>query len=122
MVSAEVASRQPLIAWLSGATAQLSKSFVGGMSEVGHVRGYMLHMIYCFTDGYQVRLRAMTEEALESDFLVAPVDIRTGAATKVTSKVISSIPILPASSGRSGRPSLSGSCPPGRDFAPRPRA
>ena len=65
---AEVASKRPLIAWLSGGTAQFSGGFVDnflrGMRDLGYVEGRNFDMVYRFADGYGDRLPALTDEVV----------------------------------------------------------
>ena len=75
--SAEVASKRPLIAWLSGGTAQFSAGFVDnflrGMRDLGYVEGRNFDMVYRFADGYGDRLPALTDEVvrLKPDVILA---------------------------------------------------
>jgi len=65
---AEVASKRPLIAWLSGGTAQFSAGFVDnflrGMRDLGYIEGRNFDMVYRFADGYGDRLPALTDEVV----------------------------------------------------------
>jgi hypothetical protein len=65
---AQVSPKRPTIAWLSGGSPQLSVSFIEnflrGMRELGYVEGRNFEMLYRFTDGYQERLPALTEEVI----------------------------------------------------------
>jgi len=65
---AEVAPKRPLIAWLSGGTAQFSAGFVDnflrGMRDLGYVEGRNFDMLYRFADGYGERLPALTNEVV----------------------------------------------------------
>ena len=90
---AQVSAKRPTIAWLSAATAQLSASFLEnflrGMRELGYVEGRNFDMLYRYTDGYQERLPALTEEVirLKPDVILAPAVISAVAARKVTSTI-----------------------------------
>ena len=73
----EAASKRPLIAWLSGGTAQFSAGFVdnflSGMRDLGYVEGRNFDMVYRFADGYGDRLPALTDEVvrLKPDVILA---------------------------------------------------
>jgi putative ABC transport system substrate-binding protein len=90
---AQVPSKRPTIAWLSGGTRQVSESFIEnflrGMSELGYVGGRHFDMIYRFTDGFQERLPALTDEVvqLKPDIILAPAVIGAVAAKKATSTI-----------------------------------
>ena len=90
---AQVSAKRPTIAWLSAATAQLSASFLEnflrGMRELGYVEGRNFDMLYRYTDGYQERLPALTEEVirLKPDVILAPAVISAVAARKGTSTI-----------------------------------
>ena len=90
---AEVASKRPLIAWLSGGTAQFSAGFVDnflrGMRDLGYVEGRNFDMLYRFADGYGDRLPALTDEVvrLKPDVILASAIIAAFAARKATSTI-----------------------------------
>ena len=91
---AQVLSKRPTIAWLSGGKRQkVSESFIEnflrGMSELGYVEGRHFDMIYRFTDGFQERLPALTDEVvqLKPDIILAPAVIGAVAAKKATSTI-----------------------------------
>ena len=90
---AEVASKRPLIAWLSGGTAQFSTGFVDnflrGMRDLGYVEDRNFDMVYRFADGYGDRLPALTDEVvrLKPDVILASAIIAAFAARKVTSTI-----------------------------------
>ena len=90
---AEVASKRPLIAWLSGGTAQFSAGFVDnflrGMRDLGYVEGRNFDMAYRFADGYGARLPALTDEVvrLKPDVILASAIIAAFAARKATSTI-----------------------------------
>jgi putative ABC transport system substrate-binding protein len=89
----QVSPKRPTIAWLSGGTPQLNVSFIEnflrGMRELGYVEGCNFDMLYRFTDGYQERLPALTEEVirLKPDVILAPAVIGAVAARKATSTI-----------------------------------
>jgi putative ABC transport system substrate-binding protein len=90
---AEVASKRPLIAWLSGGTAQFSAGFVDnflrGMRDLGYVESRNFDMVYRFADGYGDRLPALTGEVvrLKPDVILASAIIAAFAARKATSTI-----------------------------------
>jgi putative ABC transport system substrate-binding protein len=90
---AEVAPKRPLIAWLSGGTAQFSAGFVDnflrGMRDLGYVEGRNFDMLYRFADGYGDRLPALTDEVvrLKPDVILASAIIAAFAARKATSTI-----------------------------------
>jgi len=90
---AEVAAKRPLIAWLSGGTAQFSTGFVDnflrGMRDLGYVEDRNFDLVYRFADGYGDRLPALTDEVvrLKPDVILASAIIAAFAARKVTSTI-----------------------------------
>jgi putative tryptophan/tyrosine transport system substrate-binding protein len=92
-VVAQVLPKRPAIAWLSGGAPQLNapfiESFLRGMKDLGYVEGRDFDMIYRFTEGYQERLPAITEEVigLRPNVILAPAVIGAVAAKKVTSTI-----------------------------------
>ena len=90
---AEVSSKRPVIAWLSGGTAQFSAGFVDnflrGMRDLGYVEGRNLDMVYRFTDGYGDRLPVLTDEVvrLKPDVILASAIIAAVAARKATATI-----------------------------------
>src|SRR4051795_7214167 len=90
---AEVASKRPLIAWLSGGTAQFSAGFVDnflrGMRDLGYFEGRNFDMVYRFANGYGDRLPALTDEVvrLKPDVTLASAIIAAFAARKATSTI-----------------------------------
>ena len=90
---AEVSSKRPVIAWLSGGTAQFSAGFVDnflrGMRDLGYVEGRNLDMVYRFTDGYGDRLPVLTDEVvrLKPDVILASAIIAAAEARKGTSTI-----------------------------------
>jgi putative ABC transport system substrate-binding protein len=90
---AQVSPKRPTIAWISGGTREVAASFIEnflrGMRELGYVEGRNLDMLYRFTDGYQERLPALTEEVvrLKPDVILATAAINAVAARKATSTI-----------------------------------
>ena len=90
---AEVSSKRPVIAWLSGGTAQFSAGFVDnflrGMRDLGYVEGRNLDMVYRFTDGYGDRLPVLMDEVvrLKPDVILASAIIAAVAARKATATI-----------------------------------
>ena len=90
---AQVAPKRQTIAWLSAGAPQLNapfiESFLRGMKELGYVEGRDFDMVYRYTEGYQERLPALTEEVigLKPDVILAPAVIGAVAAKKLTSKI-----------------------------------
>jgi len=90
---AQVPSKRPLIAWISGGTRQLGESFIEnflrGMTELGYVERRNFDIVYRFTEGYQERLPTVTEEVvrLNPDVILATAAITTVAARKATSTI-----------------------------------
>ena len=64
---AQASPKGPTIAWI-GTSLQLNASFIEnflrGMRELGYAEGRNFEMLYRFTDGYQERLPALTEEVI----------------------------------------------------------
>ena len=89
----KVASKRPLIAWLSGGTAQFSAGFVDnflrGMRDLGYVEGRNFDMAYRFADGYGDRLPALTDAVvrLKPDVILASASIAAFAARKAASTI-----------------------------------
>ena len=90
---AQAPSKRPLIAWISGGTRQLAASFIEnflrGLTELGYVEGRNFDIVYRFTEGYQERLPALTEEVvrLKPDVILATAAIAAVAARKATSTI-----------------------------------
>jgi len=91
------ATKRPLIAWLSPGTKEASmgnsvKPFLQGMRDFGYAEGRNFEMVYRFSEGYQNRLLALTDEVirLKPDVIVAP----GLAAAVVAHKVTTTIPIV----------------------------
>jgi putative ABC transport system substrate-binding protein len=92
-VRAQASPKRPTIAWISGGTRQAAASFIEnflrGMKELGYVEGRNFDMLYRFTEGYQERLPALTEEVvrLKPDIILATAAISAVAARKLTSTI-----------------------------------
>jgi putative ABC transport system substrate-binding protein len=90
---AQVSSKRALIAWLGGSRREPAQAFIDsflrGMRDLGYVEGHNLEMVYRFTDGYQERLPALTQEViqLKPDVILAPAVISAVAAKKATSTI-----------------------------------
>src|SRR5262245_43570497 len=84
---AQAPPKVPTIAWI-GTSPQLNASFIEnflrGMRELGYAEGRNFDMLYRFTDGYQERLPALTEEVirLKPDVILAAAVIYAVAARK----------------------------------------
>jgi putative tryptophan/tyrosine transport system substrate-binding protein len=89
---AQASPKGPTIAWI-GTSPQLNASFIEnflrGMRELGYAEGRNFEMLYRFTDGYQERLPALTEEVirLKPDVILAAAVIYAVAARKATSTI-----------------------------------
>ena len=89
---AQASPKGPTIAWI-GTSPQLNASFIEnflrGMRELGYAEGRNFEMLYRFTDGYQERLPALTEEVIrmKPDVIVAAAVIYAVAARKETSTI-----------------------------------
>lgn len=85
--------RRPLIAWLSGGTAEVvgpfAASFLDGMRELGYVEGRDFDMAYRFAEGFLDRLPALAEEIvrLKPDVILAAAISAAVPARKVTSAI-----------------------------------
>src|SRR5260370_798748 len=90
---AQASPQRPTIAWISGGTRQgvasSIENFLRGMKELGYVEGRNFDMLYRFTEGYQERLPALTEEVvrLKPDIILATAAINAVAARKLTSTI-----------------------------------
>jgi putative ABC transport system substrate-binding protein len=89
---AQALSKRATIAWIGTSqalNATYIENFLRGMKEHGHVEGRGFDMVYRFTDGYQERLPALTEEVirLKPDIILAAAVIYAAAARKVTSTI-----------------------------------
>src|SRR6516165_11105598 len=89
---AQASPKGPTIAWI-GTSPQLNASFIDnvlrGRRELGYAEGRNFDMLYRFTDGYQERLPALTEEVirLKPDVILAAAVIYAVAARKATSTI-----------------------------------
>jgi putative ABC transport system substrate-binding protein len=89
---AQASPKGPTIAWI-GTSPQLNASFVEnflrGMRERGYAEGRNFEMLYRFTDGYQERLPALTDEVvrLKPAVILAAAVIYAVAARKATSTI-----------------------------------
>jgi len=90
---AQVFSKRHLVAWLGASRREPAQDFIDnflrGMRELGYVEGRHFDMVYRFTDGYQDRLPALTEEVIQlnPDAILAPAVISAVAARKATSTI-----------------------------------
>src|SRR5215471_4445903 len=90
---AQVSSKRPLIAWLGASRREPAQAFIDnflrGMRDLGYFEGRNLEMVYRFTDGYQDRLPALTQEVIQlsPDVILAPAAISAVAARKATSTI-----------------------------------
>ena len=90
---AQVSSKRALIAWLGASRREPAQDFIDnflrGMRELGYVEGRNFDMVYRFTDGYQDRLPALTEEVIQlnPDAILAPAVISAVAARRATSTI-----------------------------------
>ena len=88
----QASPKRPTIAWI-GTSPQLNASFIEnflrGMRELSYAEGRNFDMLYRFTDGYQERLPALTEEVilLKPDVILAAAVIYAVAARKATSTI-----------------------------------
>ena len=89
---AQASLKGPTIAWM-GTSQQLNASFIDnflrGMRELGYAEGRNFQMLYQFTDGYQERVPALTEEVIRSkpDVILAASVIYAVAARKASSTI-----------------------------------
>jgi putative tryptophan/tyrosine transport system substrate-binding protein len=89
---AQASLKGPTIAWM-GTSQQLNASFIDnflrGMRELGYAEGRNFQMLYRFTDGYQERVPALTEEVVRSkpDVILAASVIYAVAAKKASSTI-----------------------------------
>jgi putative tryptophan/tyrosine transport system substrate-binding protein len=90
---AEVLPSRKVVVWLSGVTKAVSRpnieSFLRGMQDLGYSEGRNFEMVYRFSDGYEDRIPAQTEEAvqLKPDVILATAIISAVAARKLTSTI-----------------------------------
>jgi putative ABC transport system substrate-binding protein len=92
-VQAQVSSKPALIAWLGASRREPAQGFIDnflqGMQDLGYVESRNFDMVYRFTDGYQDRLPALTEDVIQlnPDVILAPAVISAVAARKATSTI-----------------------------------
>jgi putative tryptophan/tyrosine transport system substrate-binding protein len=92
-VQAQVSSKRALIAWLGASRREPAQGFIDnflrGMQDLGYVESRNFDMVYRFTDGYQDRLPALTEDVIQlnPDVILAPAVISAVAARKATSTI-----------------------------------
>jgi putative tryptophan/tyrosine transport system substrate-binding protein len=90
---AQVSSKRPLIAWLSGGNQTASLGFTGsflqGMQDLGYVEGRDFDMAYRFSEGLQDRLPALAEDVirLRPNVILAAAVITAVIARKLTSTI-----------------------------------
>jgi putative ABC transport system substrate-binding protein len=90
---AQVSPKRPLIAWLSGGTLTSSSRFavyfLQGMRELGYVEGGNFDIVYRYSEGFQDRLPALTEEVvrLNPDVILASAVVSAVAAMNATSTI-----------------------------------
>src|SRR5215831_10441391 len=89
---AQQVAKRPTIAWIGTSpplNASFIENFLRGMRELGYAEQRNFDMLYRFTDGYQERLPALTEEVirLKPDVILAAAVIYAVAARKATSTI-----------------------------------
>jgi putative tryptophan/tyrosine transport system substrate-binding protein len=90
---AQVSTKRPLIAWLSGGERTASwvfvEAFLQGMRDLGYVDGQQFDIVYRFADGYLERLPALADEMvrLNPSVILAPASGPAVAARKATTKI-----------------------------------
>ena len=90
---AQVSTKRPLIAWLSGGEQTASwvfvEAFLQGMRDLGYVDGQQFDIVYRFADGYVERLPALADEMvrLNPSVILAPASGPAVAARKATAKI-----------------------------------
>jgi hypothetical protein len=66
---AQVSSRLPLVAWLSGGARPASLGFVDaflqGMRELGYIESRSFDVVYRYADGYAERLPTLAQELVQ---------------------------------------------------------
>src|SRR5215469_2795162 len=91
--AAQVSSKRPLIAWLSGGTEAGSAGFVDaflkGMRDFDYVEGRDFNMAYRYADGYVERLPALAAELvrLAPNVIVAAATSQAVAAKNATATI-----------------------------------
>ena len=90
---AQLATKLPLIAWLSGGSQKGSwvfvEAFLQGMREHGYVEGRQFDITYRFADGYTERLPALADEVvrLGPSIILAPASGPAVAARNATTTI-----------------------------------
>ena len=90
---AQLATKLPLIAWLSGGSQKGSwvfvEAFLQGMREHGYVEGRQFDITYRFADGYTERLPALADEVvrLGPSIILAPASGPAVAARNATATI-----------------------------------
>jgi putative ABC transport system substrate-binding protein len=90
---AQVSTKRPLIAWLSGGERTASwvfvEAFVQGMRDLGYVDGQQFDIVYRFADGYVERLPTLADEIvrLSPSVILAPASGPAIAARKATATI-----------------------------------
>jgi putative ABC transport system substrate-binding protein len=90
---AQVSTKRPLIAWLSGGEQTASwvfvETFLQGMRDYGYVDGQQFDIAYRFADGYVERLRTLADEMvrLNPSVILAPASGPAVAARNATATI-----------------------------------
>jgi putative ABC transport system substrate-binding protein len=90
---AQVSTRRPLIAWLSGGERTASwtfvQSFLQGMRDFGYIEGDTFDFVPRFADGYIERLPALAQELvqLHPSVILAPASGPAVAAKRATATI-----------------------------------
>ena len=90
---AQVSTRRPLIAWLSGGERTASwtfvQSFLQGMRDFGYIEGDTFDFVPLFADGYIERLPALAQELvqLHPSVILAPASGPAVAAKRATATI-----------------------------------
>jgi len=90
---AQVSSRLPLVAWLSGGARPASLGFVDaflqGMRELGYVESRNFDVVYRYADGYAERLPTLAQELvrLKPNVILAAATGQAVAAKSATSTI-----------------------------------
>src|SRR5258708_742677 len=90
---AQVSTRRPLIAWLSGGERTASwtfvQSFLQGMRDFGYIEGDTCDFVPRFADGYIERLPALAQELvqLHPSVILAPASGPAVAAKRATATI-----------------------------------
>jgi putative tryptophan/tyrosine transport system substrate-binding protein len=90
---AQVSSRRPLVAWLSGGTQAASSGFVDaflrGMQDQGYIEGRDIDLVYRYADGYAQRLPTLAEELvrIKPNVILAPATAQAVAAKNATATI-----------------------------------